>query len=273
MLSKLISTKTADNKEIYSLLYSNSKKERIVVLVHGAGMNFNTGICQFVPQLSASIDNYDFLSINTRAHDIGYIVNSYREKDGWAWQTLEKNRYDLEAAFSYLHEAGYKEIILCGHSWGGLICLDYVQNCNVIIDSLILLSPTISYKLLLEVNYRDDIQNAVEKAKKLIQEKRPDDIVITGKNSPLPFMSAKTIVDFYYSSFEAQPTLEKIECKTDIIIGSLEHKKLIEMAQDIEKKNCYIQTHIIRGANHFYLNHEADVVSVIDSILGGNYHE
>ena len=273
MRSELIRIKTTDNKEIYSLLYSNSKKERIVVLIHGACMNYTTGISQFVPQLSSSFNNYDFLSINTRAHDIGYIVNSYKEKDGWAWQTLEKNKYDLEAVFSYLYEAGYREIILCGHSWGGLICLDYIQNCKNIINGIILLSPTVSYKLLLEVNYRSDTLNVVEKAKKLILEKKPDDIVTTDKNSPLPFMSAKTIIDFYYSSFDAQPFLEEVKYKTNIIIGSLEHKKLIEVAQNIAKKNLNVQTHIISGANHFYSNHEVEVVNVIDSILGGNYHE
>lgn len=273
MKSKLIRIKTDDNKEIQSLLYSDSNKERIVVLIHGACMNFTTGISQFIPQLSASFNYYDFLSINTRAHDIGYIVNSYREKDGWAWQTLDKNRYDLDAVFSYLHEAGYREIILCGHSWGGLIGLDYIQNFNDIIDGLILLSPTVSYKLLLEVNYRDDILNIVEKAKKMVLEKKPDDIVMTGKNSPLPFMSAKTIVDFYYSSFDAQRFLEEVRCKTNIIVGSLEHKKLIAMAQNITKKNCHVETHIISGANHFYSNHEVEVVNVIDSILGGNYRE
>lgn len=273
MISKSIMTKTADNKEIYSLLYSNGQKERIVVLVHGACMNYTTGISQFVPQLSTSIHSYDFLSINTRAHDIGYIVNNYREKEGWAWQTLEKNRCDLDAILSHLHKSGYSKIILCGHSWGGLICLDYIQNCNDRIDGLILLSPTISYKLLLEVNFRNDIQNIVDKAKKLVLEKRPDDIVATVPNSPLPFMSAKTIVDFYDSQFDAPSFLEEVKCKTNIIIGSLEHKKLIEVAHNISQKNHHVQTHIIRGANHFYSNHELEVVNVIDSILGDDYYE
>lgn len=273
MKSKLIRIKTDDNKEIHSILYSNNKKERIVVLLHGACMNYTTGISQFIPRLSISFNNYDFLSINTRAHDIGYIVNSYKERDGWAWQTLDKNRYDLDAVFSYLYEAEYREIVLCGHSWGALIGLDYIQNHNNMINGLILLSPTISYKLLLEVNYRDDILDIVEKAKKMVIEKKPDDIVMTGKNSPLPFMSAKTIVDFYYSSFDAQCFLEKVRCKTNIIVGSLEHKKLIEVAQNIAKKNCHVETHIISGANHFYLNYEGEVVNVIDSILGGNYCE
>ena len=61
--------------------------------------------------------------------------------------------------------------------------------------------------------------------------------------------------------------------KTHIIIGSLEHKKLIQMAQNVAQKNRLVQTHIISGANHFYSKHEVEVVEVIDSILGENNHE
>lgn len=263
----MIKITTPDNKNIYSVLYSDNRKEKVVILVHGACMNFMTGMSLFVPQMTNSFDKYDFLSVNTRAHDMGYITNVYSEREGWAWQTLEKNRYDLEATVSYLHKNGYNEIIFCAHSWGGLICLDYLQNCNSNIEGIILLSPTVSYRLLLEVNFRDSMLDVIQEAQKLISENKSNDIIATSEKSPLPCISAKTIYEFYNSSFEIEYALNKLNCRVDIIIGSLEHKKLIKFGKEIAQKRNNIQTHIIKGANHFYYGHEIDVVNIIDSIL------
>lgn len=260
---------TPDNKNIYSVLYSDNRKEKVVILVHGACMNFMTGMSLFIPQMTNSFDKYDFLSVNTRAHDMGYITNGYGEREGWAWQTLENNRYDLEATVSYLQKNGYEEIIFCAHSWGGLICLDYLQNCNSNIKGIILLSPTVSYRLLLEVNFRDTMLDIIQEAQKLILEKKTNDILTTSEKSLLPFISAKTICEFYNSSFEIEYALNKLNCRVDIIIGSLEHKKLIKFGREIAQKKDNIQTHIIKGANHFYYGHEIDVVNIIDSILSG----
>lgn len=267
MTQSMLKISTRDNEDICSILYTNTKNKKAVILIHGACMNFMTGMSSFVPLLTNAFCSYDFLAVNTRAHDIGYITNSYREKKGWAWQTLENNRYDLDAAISYLHNQGYTEIILCGHSWGGLICLDYMQNCNSKIDGIILVSPTVSYRLLLEVNYRDAMLDAIQEAQILISENRSNDIITTYKKAPLPFMSAKTISEFYNSKFEIKDILNKLNCKIDIIIGSLEHNQLIEFGRKIAQKRDNIQTHIIKGANHFYYGHELDVVNVIDSIL------
>lgn len=264
----MIKITTPDNKDIYSVLYSDNRKEKVVILIHGACMNFMTGMSLFVPQMTNSFDQYDFLSVNTRAHDMGYITNGYSEREGWAWQTLEKNRYDLEATISYLHKNGYKKIILCAHSWGGLICLDYLKNCNRNIEGIILLSPTISYRLLLEVNYRDTMVDVIQKAQKLISENQSNDIIITSEKSLLPYISAKTIYEFYNSSFEIKHVLNELNCRVDIIIGSLEHKKLIKFGKEIAQKRDNIQTYIIKGANHFYYGHEIEVVNIIDSILG-----
>lgn len=269
MTQSIIKITTPDNKSICSLLYSENKKENVVILVHGAGMNFMTGMSLFVPQMTNSFDKYDFFSVNTRAHDIGYITNGYGEKEGWAWQTLENNRYDLEAAVSYLRKNGYNKIILCAHSWGGLICLDYLQNYNINIEGIILLSPTVSYRLLLEVNYRDTLSDVIQEAQKLILEKKSNDTITTYEKSLLPCMSAKTICEFYNSSFKIEYALNKLYCPVDIIIGSLEHKKLIKFGREIAQKKDNIQIHIVKGANHFYYGHELDVVNIIDSILSG----
>ena len=44
-------------------------------------------------------------------------------------------------------------------------------------------------------------------------------------------------------------------------------EELDEKQRKIAQKRDNIQTHIIKGANHFYYGHELDVVNVIDSIL------
>jgi pimeloyl-ACP methyl ester carboxylesterase len=268
MKSTLISIITKDGGRISSLLYSESPKENVVVLIHGACMNFLEGTSYFIPERTSSYDKYDFLSVNMRAHDLGYIVNHYDQREGWGWQTIEKNRMDIDAIYLYLIEKGYKKIIFCGHSWGGLVCLDYLKNrINSSINGLILLSPTISFKLLAEVNYRDTIEQTLEQAKKMTIDKKGDFIIPTNTKSPIPFMSAKTICEFMYSDFEAKIFLETIQMRVDIIVGGLEHKNLHEFVLELLEKNKSIYYYIINKSNHFYAGHESETVDLIDSIL------
>ena len=269
MFGSIIKTVTSDNKEIFSVLYkkTNKQNDSIVVLVHGACMNFTSGTSLFIPYLSDSA--YDFISVNTRAHDLGYISNSYKSKEGWAWQTLQHNLSDLNSVIQHLDLCGYQKIVLCGHSWGCLICLEYICKNTQNISGIILISPTISYKLLLEVNYRNSLYETINQAENLVKNDKSDEIILTDRGSPLPFMSAKTILEFYNSSFNIYDCLDKININTDIIVGGLEHKKLIEFSKNASLVNNRIKGHIINKANHFYLNHESELVKVIDSILLG----
>lgn len=271
MKSNLIFFDTKDGAKISGIMYSKSKKKKIVILVHGACMNYLEGISYFIPARTTSYEEYDFLSINMRAHDLGYIVNQYDLKEGWAWQSIEKNRFDIEAVFSYLVKEGYSDIILCGHSWGGLVCLDYLKHTqNSTCNKLILLSPTVSYKLLVEVNYRNNIDQALIQAKKMMDDGFENGIITTDINSPIPFMSAKTIYDFMTYEFEAKDYLDSVTKSVDIIIGGLEHKKLQEFSRNLSQNNKLIHSHVIKKSNHFYLGHEAELVNLIDLILNNN---
>jgi pimeloyl-ACP methyl ester carboxylesterase len=268
MTTKLIYVDTQDSVRIHGLLYSESKKQRIVVLVHGACMNFLNGVSAFIPQMTSEYNRYDFLSVNMRAHDLGYIVNRYDQKEGWSWQTIDKNMLDFDAILTYLVDEDYEEIILCGHSWGGLVCLDYLKNspqnpCS----EIILISPTVSYRLLVEVNYRNSIEQTQKQANDMLTNGLGDFIIPTIQKSPLPFMSAKTIIEFLNNSFEAQFYLEKTTIRTNIIVGGLEHKGLQQFAMNLAEQNELIKSHIVMESNHFYSGHEKDLVELIDSIL------
>lgn len=274
MTSHMISLKTIDGAKINGILYSESKKDKVVVLIHGACMNFLEGMSYFIPQNTSSYNEYDFFSVNMRAHDLGYIVNNYNQKEGWAWQTIEKNRLDMDAICAYLSKEKYTNITFCCHSWGGLVCLDYLNHSNKDdYNNIILLSPTVSFNLLAKVNYKNSISEILEQAKQMISAGLENSIIPTEKDSPIPFMSAKTVYEFITCEFEANSFLQNIRNKVNIFVGGLEHKKLQEFSSKLAENNKFIQSHIIKKSNHFYIGHENEVVNTIDLILGGHDYE
>lgn len=260
---------TQDGGSISAILYSSDRKKNIVVIVHGACMNFLEGISDFLPQKSSLCSNYDFLSINMRAHDLGYITDNYTNRDGWAWQSIQKNRFDIHATISYLIKGGYTNIVLCGHSWGGLVILDFLNEFHFKqVEKVVLLSPTVSFRLLLEVNYRENVEEIIAQARNLAIHGMENSIMPTNVRAPLPFFSVKTICEFASNDFNIQNFLEKVQLDTDIIVGGLEHRELQKLATNLEKENGHITSHILKKTNHFYTNHENEVVSLIDSIIG-----
>ena len=252
---KLISLAVADNERINILLFSEERQDRVIILVHGACMNFTTGICRFVPGLSTLSNKYDFITVNTRAHDLGYVENNFTKFRGWAWQRTDENLLDLGTVVKYAIDRGYEEVILCGHSWGGLISLDYVISSleqSAPISKLILFSPTVSYHLLLEVNYRGNLIQILDKANELSLSDKLDTVIPTPMNSAIPFMSSKTIIDFNENSFSFDDAVKKCDLPLCFIVGGLEHKRLVGMCMNASALSTKyaIQCAVVKKANH-----------------------
>lgn len=270
MKQELLEFNVEHNQRINAILYHTHDKMQlnIVLIIHGACMNFLCGPSYFIPKFSKNTMT-DFCTINCRAHDMGMITSSYHKKEGWAWQTREKNIQDIECAIKELKKIGYKKIILCGHSWGALVCMDYLQkNKYSVFDGVILLSPTISYKLLLEVNYREKEAETIKLVNELKKKKsNMEQVIACAENAMIPFMSAKTIYDFSGNDVDFRNIIMRKNQKYYFIVGSKEHKKLIDILSDFEKKNENVYLFFINEGNHFYKDKEEELTLLIDNIV------
>lgn len=142
---ELIRLKTKDNLELQGLLCEPSKKaSKAIVHVHGWVGNF----CEdrFIDQISESAfgKNIAFFTFNNRGAGIitEFMRNNKREKIGGSLEIFEECSFDIESAVDFLHERGYKEIILQGHSIGCQKIVYYLHTKkDKRIKGLILLAP------------------------------------------------------------------------------------------------------------------------------------
>src|SRR5512145_1704186 len=109
--------KTADNERLHGALLAPSERpsDLALVFVHGVAMNFYLPPLFVFGQELAARGFHSFV-INTRGHDWISRAGNLAKFGGSAYETLEDCLPDLDGAFDYLTQQGYRRFILIGHS-------------------------------------------------------------------------------------------------------------------------------------------------------------
>jgi pimeloyl-ACP methyl ester carboxylesterase len=112
----LVRLQTADGVRLTGILRQprSAKVKSCVVLIHGYGGNFYSGIMDFLPQ-ALTDRGFTTLVPNMRDHDRTPKKNRF-----------EETRYDIAAAVDKMAGLGYDSIFLYGHSMGTNRVLYYV---------------------------------------------------------------------------------------------------------------------------------------------------
>ena len=248
---------------LYAGKYSQPKKA--LIIIHGACSNILTGPSFFIPNNLEDTD-YDIICINLTSSNLGYIDRSYNYK-GWSWQSRKRNIREINELINELKKIGYKEISICAHSWGALITLDYLLfNKYAGIKHLIFLSPVFSYRLLLEVNYGDNLPEVINYVENN-HLKNPKEIILTKEWAKIPFFSSETIHDFLSDDIDLIKYVKNNDHSFSFIVGENEHSLLKSGLEDLQKTNRNITTTIVEKANHFYKNKEKIVSLMVDQIM------
>ena len=106
--TRLVRIETADGLRLNGLLREprEAATQVGVLMVHGYGGNFYSGIMGFLPEALTS-HGFTTLALNMRDHDRGPKKNLF-----------EENRYDIAAGVNELAHRGYEAFFLYGHSMG-----------------------------------------------------------------------------------------------------------------------------------------------------------
>jgi pimeloyl-ACP methyl ester carboxylesterase len=115
-LTELVHLKTTDNVRLSGVLRQphDNLINSAVIMVHGYGGNFYSGIMDFLPQaLTAS--GFTTLALNMRDHDLGPKRNRF-----------EENLLDIAAGVKELDRKGFDSLFLYGHSMGSNRVLYYL---------------------------------------------------------------------------------------------------------------------------------------------------
>ncbi len=248
----------------------NNTSRSAAIILHGAALNFYTGISSFLPSVIAET-GFNCLAINFRSHDFGNFQNSFRKKNGLPWQIHNHNILDVKSAIKFLETQKYEKIILIGHSLGGLIAAAYSVNSTIIVG-LILLSSLPSYDLMLKVNYGDTFPNIVKMADMLLSQGFGEKLILTQNKSSIPGFSAKTIIDMLVSKVFLDEILANIKIPILFIVGGNEHIELINKHKEWISNEIVFRTLIvIKGSNHFYHGYEEQVKKHIKKWLISHY--
>jgi len=104
-LSELVTLKTDDGVLLDGAYYSSKNTDLGVLLVHGRGQNFYTGIVRWLaPHFSEQ--GTSSLALNMRDHDSNEV------------DEIHKSKFDIDAGVQFLLSQGCKQIILVGASYG-----------------------------------------------------------------------------------------------------------------------------------------------------------
>lgn len=263
METELVTIKNGEDIELDGAFYKTpvgkrkASKKRAVYLIHGRSMNFYTGFPRFMP-VALTAKGYDCLSMNRRGRSILTPVGWKPEGD--AVVMFSDQMSDASAGLDFLKAQGYEEIIVGGHSQGGLLTAALASR-EVIIKGVILASAIPEYDIIPPWHPREVVDKIIEEAKVALAEGKGDKMYIL--DSWPWVISAKTVLQ------ELKPVqavlkvfMEKITVPIFSFYGSDDiepqlggpGKEAFDVSPSRNKK-----FEIINGADHFYKGYEIKI--------------
>ncbi len=281
---------THDKLILQGLVYApDSPTSKVILHIHGMAGNFYEN--RFLDFMAPIFTNagWAFFCPNTRGHD--YIADfpvvggGKDRRIGNAYETFAECVHDIEGAIDWLTQAGYKTIILQGHSLGAPKVIYYTATTqDKRISKLILLSPADMVGLAeADKNYArwtQDARDLVAQGKE--EEFLPDRIwvepewdgYILSAHTYLDLTQRDNPVDIINTYDKGKGSLlNQIRIPTLALFGSEDDAAImpIQEALDVIKqkaKHCpQFDTDIIEGAPHTYAGQEQAIAEKIKAWL------
>ena len=275
MNAKFLRITTEDNLILQGIIYVSDKPTKKAYLhIHGMAGNFYEN--KFLDVMAEELTNndYAFMSINTRGHDIiaDFPIVGTEEKYkriGDAYEKFEECLLDIKPAIDYLSKNGYKEIILCGHSLGAVKVAYYIAKTQDFrVQKLILMSPPDMIGLAEADSHHTDY---LAESHKMISEGRGGELLV-GKIWDWYRLSADTYVDLntrdypvdVFNTYDKTKAslLSEIKIPTIAFLGEkddaaiLPQREALEVIKSKATNALVFDIDIIEGASHSYFGRE-----------------
>ncbi len=265
---KMISIQTSDKFQLDGLLARPDQDDKIennktiIIMIHGLTMNFyNPFFISLLPYLTEH--GYSVLLANNRGHDLFTTRHSFQQKRGAIWETFQDSILDITAIIELARSLDYENVVLSGHSMGGLKVIYFQSQIQQeIVKSIILISPVISMKGIYRFRLGDKFNRIVNKAKESVQKGYNDSLFSIYPVWPYT-LSAKTIVSFMSDESEANIYRHIGKIKNPILVLLDDYERDYDLRKKAINSNR-IDMLRIEGADHFYNGFEK---LVADSML------
>ncbi len=255
----------------------DSTRSTAVIWIHGWGVNFYDAAYVKIGR-ALSERGVACISANTRMHDIGTVAgyrNGKRIRGGGYWGIPSEEVLDVAAWTDFAGKAGYKNVVLAGHSAGWAAVRAYqAERQDPRVAGLIFASGQVA------PGEPPDAKMLAE-AKRLVANGRGDDLLrFPDEHRSYPsFISAATYLDMasgppelgdFFGIRTPNPAVARVRCPILAWFGT---KDDVGTAKDLDSIKAAIQrqssgprrvdTVLIQNGDHMYLGEEKQVADVV----------
>ena len=269
--TQLLTFKTSDNERLQGLLFTppEEKSDLALIMVHGVAMNFYLPPLPIIGQALAEGRHHCFV-INTRGHDWIARAGNLTKFGGAAYETFEECLLDLDGAIDCIARTGYRRFVLVGHSLGCVKSLMY-QGTRQRADIVGVIScscPKQFYSARAEE--QAEFVELMAQAEHMIAQGKGEEFLWAQTSGALGIFTARTYENKYgrHEKNDVRPHAARLRCPHLALAGGAEHRFFPEYARALaEAGGNSASYHIVPESNHFYTNHEPEVVEIINRWL------
>jgi alpha-beta hydrolase superfamily lysophospholipase len=266
----LVSVRTRDGVSLAGVMAEpRRRRSAALVWVHGLGSAFASGQ-PLIRELSARLAaaGIGYLKLNTRGHDV--VARGGRRLAGAAFERFGASVEDLRAAISLARRAGYRRVILAGHSTGANKVLHYaVRVRDRRVGGVILLGPISDIAGETKRIGRRELRRRVATAERIAR-RDPDALVPRA----FGFWSARRYISLYrpgeaedvfpYYRRDARWTaLRRVRLPLAVFLGGRDEyldRRPSEVVDAFERNAIRARSFtgiVVPGADHGFTGHEA----------------
>ena len=277
MNTELVRVQTADQVVLHGAYYRGGSHSPAVLVMHGAAMNFYTGVGRFLPEMLA-VQGYPVVSVNNRGHDFGTAPDGNRSPVlGLMRERFTDCVMDIEAWIDFLADRGHSRVILLGHSQGiPKILYAQQQKQFPAVSGLVLISPPPSFAAMLRYLVGDNYyERGLFKARELAEMGMDEQLIVLRGRGTMPWIFIPSAFLSFYGPETPADTAELIKdvyCPILLVRGSADFEPvsrdlLVQLQNNAGRANaCEIVE--IPGSGHFYTHHEKELGAAVLQWLG-----
>jgi len=268
----LVDVRTADGVTLHGAFGAAHPVPRAagfdaVVLMHGIASSFVTTLSPAITEPLAA-HGYATLRANNRGHDVISRGSADKPYLGAAFERLDECVHDWRAWLDWLGARGYRRILLCGHSLGGVKTAYALANGGhpLVVGCCLFSPPRFSYASWMASPRADEFREHLARAQAHVDAGTPD--ALYPVTMPVPSIASAAAYIAKYgpdAPFDVFAQLVHVAVPTIAFTGEREFEGVDfrdhpEQYEKAAARKRDLVHHVVPGGDHFYRGVEGWVV-------------